>query len=156
MPTKTISYREAFIQAKLKQAHETKGDYVIRIKLCDKPGIPDLLVIPKDTTQRPFFIEVKTQTGRVDPLQHFRAKELKKYDIATTYVVDWRKDAPVTKIFTEGEIACMLGMDSMKELKIDYDKFIEKYMKRKKINKAKKNAKQKAEKKALPDTPEPF
>jgi Holliday junction resolvase len=42
----------------------------------NKNGIPDLLALKHNET--PYFIEVKTSTGKVSPLQSYRMEELKK------------------------------------------------------------------------------
>ncbi len=46
----------------------------------NKNGIPDLLCL-KDG--KGFFIEVKSEKGKVKPLQHFRHEELLKYGFET-------------------------------------------------------------------------
>lgn len=105
-----MTIRESFIQARVINALEMNGDYVIRMRSTNKDGIPDLLVIPKDKEKRPYFIEVKANYGKVRPMQHFRAKELKKYDIETKYIIDWRK-GPIEKVFTDSEIEHVINLD---------------------------------------------
>ena len=42
---------EQKIQAKLIKEYEAKGYYVIKLKLTNKNGIPDLILIPQNSTQ---------------------------------------------------------------------------------------------------------
>jgi len=65
---------ESEIQSKLIKSYESKGFYVIKIIKTNKNGIPDLLLIKDGIAS---FIEVKSATGTVKPLQRLRAKELR-------------------------------------------------------------------------------
>lgn len=65
---------EQQIQKKLIDEYEKKGYYVIKLIKTNKNGIPDLLCLKKSSA--PIFIEVKTITGRLSPLQKFRIDEL--------------------------------------------------------------------------------
>lgn len=71
---------ESKIQAKIINDYESKGYYVIKLIKTNKNGIPDLLCL-KDG--KGFFIEVKSEKGKVKPLQHFRHEELLKYGFET-------------------------------------------------------------------------
>jgi len=55
--------------------YEADGWYVVKIIQCNKPGFPDLMLIKDGEV---FFIEVKTATGVVRPLQKYRHDELRK------------------------------------------------------------------------------
>ena len=66
---------EQQIQTKKIKELEAEGYYVIKLKLTNKNGIPDLMAIPKDSDV--FFIEVKGKKGKVSKLQEYRIKELK-------------------------------------------------------------------------------
>ena len=101
--------RESFIQARLIDALELKGDYVIKLMKTNKNGIPDIFVIPADPNERPYFIEVKSRNGIVRPLQHFRARELRKYNIKTLYVNDW-KAGPIEQKFSDEEVEMILKL----------------------------------------------
>lgn len=61
-------------QAKLIKQYESEGYYVVKITVCNKPGFPDLMLM-RDGSVR--FVEVKAKTGRVDPLQLYRHKEIR-------------------------------------------------------------------------------
>jgi len=67
---------EGQIQNKKIKELESNGYYVIKLMKTNKNGIPDLLALKHNET--PYFIEVKTSTGKVSPLQSYRMEELKK------------------------------------------------------------------------------
>ena len=54
---------EQQIQSKLIKKLETEGYYVIKLSVTNKPGIPDLLAIPKDSNVE--FIERCSSTKKV-------------------------------------------------------------------------------------------
>ena len=70
---------EQQIQSKKIKELEEQGYYVIKLTKTNKNGIPDLIAIPKESDV--LFIEVKTQKGRLSPLQKYRIKELESYGI---------------------------------------------------------------------------
>jgi Holliday junction resolvase-like predicted endonuclease len=72
---------ESQIQSKKIKELEEQGYYVIKLMKTNKNGIPDLIAIPRDSDV--IFVEVKTKTGKVSPLQDFRIKELQSYGIKT-------------------------------------------------------------------------
>jgi Holliday junction resolvase len=51
----------------------------IKLIKTNKNGIPDIVAIPKYS--RALFVEVKTETGKVSPLQEYRINELKEHGI---------------------------------------------------------------------------
>lgn len=65
---------------RIKQLEE-KGYYVIKTKLTNKNGIPDIIAIAPNSNV--IFSEVKTETGKVSALQEFRIKELQEYGFTT-------------------------------------------------------------------------
>lgn len=65
---------ESKIQAKIIKKLEAEGYYVLKLMKTNKNGIPDILAIPRDSDV--LFVEVKTPTGVVSPLQTHRIKEL--------------------------------------------------------------------------------
>lgn len=65
---------EQQLQTKIIKAYEQKGWYVIRLIKTNKNGIPDLLCLKNG--ERPLFIEVKTEKGKLSALQTFRLNEL--------------------------------------------------------------------------------
>jgi Holliday junction resolvase len=71
---------ESKIQAKLIKEYESIGYYVIKLIKTNKNGIPDLLCL-KDG--KGFFIEVKSEKGKLKPLQEYRHEELLKYGFET-------------------------------------------------------------------------
>lgn len=71
---------ESKIQAKLIKEYESMGYYVIKLIKTNKNGIPDLMCL-KDG--KAFFIEVKSEKGKVAPLQKFRHEELLKFGFET-------------------------------------------------------------------------
>lgn len=72
---------EQQIQSKKIKELEAQGYYVIKLMKTNKNGIPDLIAIPRDCNV--LFVEVKTATGKVSPLQEFRINELKSHGIKT-------------------------------------------------------------------------
>lgn len=73
--------KESELQAKIIKHYEAKGYLVIKIIQTNKNGIPDLLLIKEDV--HPFFIEVKTEQGKLSDLQKYRIKQLEKYGCKT-------------------------------------------------------------------------
>lgn len=80
---------EQAIQAKIIKRLEKDGYYVIKLIKTNKNGIPDLLAIKKNEC---FFIEVKTEKGKLSEVQKFRIDELKELGIYTKIWVDYGKD----------------------------------------------------------------
>ena len=72
---------EQQIQNKRIKELEAKGYYVIKLKLTNKNGIPDLIAIPKDSNV--LFSEIKTEKGKLSKLQEYRLKELNGYGFET-------------------------------------------------------------------------
>ena len=72
---------ESKIQQKRIKQLEAEGYYVIKLKLTNKNGIPDLIAIPKGSDV--LFSEIKKPGGELSGLQKFRLKELKLYGFKT-------------------------------------------------------------------------
>ena len=70
---------EQQIQNKRIKELEAEGYYVIKLKLTNKNGIPDLIAIPKESDVK--FIEVKKEKGKLSKLQEYRIDELKKHGV---------------------------------------------------------------------------
>ena len=66
--------RESEIQSKFIKCLEREGFYVIKIIQTNKNGIADLLCLHKEYES--FFIEVKTDDGKVSELQNYRMHEI--------------------------------------------------------------------------------
>jgi Holliday junction resolvase-like predicted endonuclease len=64
--------------AKIKEL-EVQGYYVIKLKLTNKNGIPDIIAIPRDSDV--LFVEVKNENGKLSKLQEFRKKELETHGV---------------------------------------------------------------------------
>ena len=73
---------EQKIQTKIIKKLESKGYYVIKLIQTNKPGIPDLVAIPKNSNVE--FIEVKRPGNKPSPLQEYRMKELNEHGIKTS------------------------------------------------------------------------
>lgn len=73
--------KEQQIQAKRIKQLEAEGYYVIKLIKTNKNGIPDIVAIPPDCGV--IFSEVKTQKGKLSPIQEYRLKELKKHGVET-------------------------------------------------------------------------
>lgn len=63
-------------QSKIIKSFEEKGWYVIKLIKTNKNGIPDLLCLKAG--ERPLFIEVKNENGKLSELQKYRLDELNK------------------------------------------------------------------------------
>ena len=70
---------EQKIQSKKIKELEALGYYVIKLKLTNKKGIPDLIAIPKNSDVE--FIEVKKPKGKLSKLQEYRIQELQKHGV---------------------------------------------------------------------------
>ena len=71
--------KEQQIQAKKIKQLEAEGYYVLKLILTNKPGVADLIAIPKDSDV--LFVEVKKPDGKMSTLQEFRKKELENHGI---------------------------------------------------------------------------
>lgn len=72
---------ESEIQSKRIKELEGQGYYVIKLKLTNKNGIPDVIAIPKGA--KVLFSEIKKPGKKLSGLQKFRMKELQKYGFKT-------------------------------------------------------------------------
>jgi hypothetical protein len=73
---------EQQIQAKIIKKLEAQDYYVIKLVQTNKPGIPDLIAIPRDSNVE--FIEVKRPGKKPSPLQVYRMKELNEHGIKSS------------------------------------------------------------------------
>ena len=76
------------IQSKKIKELESQGYYVIKLMKTNKNGIPDLLVLPKNSDA--FFIEVKKEGGVLSKLQEYRINELNKHGLKTEILKGWK------------------------------------------------------------------
>tara|TARA_Y100000361_G_scaffold72128_1_gene63876 strand:- start:5996 stop:6238 length:243 start_codon:yes stop_codon:yes gene_type:complete len=67
---------EGQVQSKKIKELEAEGYYVIKLMKTNKNGIPDLIALKEN--EAPYFIEVKTNKGKLSPLQAYRIDELKE------------------------------------------------------------------------------
>jgi Holliday junction resolvase len=72
---------EGKVQSKKIKQLEAEGYYVIKLMKTNKNGIPDLIALKPNET--PYFIEVKTATGKLSKLQEYRLGELKSLGFKT-------------------------------------------------------------------------
>ena len=79
---------EQHIQSKKIKELESQGYYVIKLMKTNKNGIPDLLVLPKNSDA--FFIEVKKESGVLSKLQEYRINELNKHGLKTEILKGWK------------------------------------------------------------------
>ena len=79
---------EQQIQSKKIKELEGQGYYVIKLMKTNKNGIPDLLVLPKNSDA--FFIEVKKEDGVLSKLQEYRINELNKHGLKTEILKGWK------------------------------------------------------------------
>ena len=79
---------EQQIQSKKIKELESQGYYVIKLMKTNKNGIPDLLVLPKNSDA--FFIEVKKESGVLSKLQEYRINELNKHGLKTQILKGWK------------------------------------------------------------------
>lgn len=68
---------EQQIQKKIIDKYESDGWFVLKLIKTNKNGIPDLICLKSN--EKPLFIEVKSEKGKVSPLQEYRLNELKEY-----------------------------------------------------------------------------
>lgn len=81
---------ESKIQAKLIKSLEKENYYVIKLGVTNKPGIPDLIAIPKNADV--LFVEVKQKGQKPRALQNYRAEELKKQGLKVKlYDGEWKE-----------------------------------------------------------------
>tara|TARA_R100000655_G_scaffold60162_1_gene98587 strand:+ start:6568 stop:6816 length:249 start_codon:yes stop_codon:yes gene_type:complete len=73
--------KESEIQNKRIKELEQNGYYVIKLKLTNKNGIPDILAIPKGSNV--LFSEIKKPGKKLSGLQKFRLQELERYGFRT-------------------------------------------------------------------------
>ena len=71
--------KESQIQSKKIKELEAQGYYVIKLITTNRPGIPDLIAIPKNSDV--LFFEVKGPKGKTSPLQDWRMKELSEHGV---------------------------------------------------------------------------
>ena len=62
-------------QKKLIDRYEKEGWTVIKLIMCNKAGLPDLVCMKPDEVK---FIEVKSEKGRLSEVQKYRIDELKE------------------------------------------------------------------------------
>jgi|TARA_B100000497_G_C7668401_1_gene403166 hypothetical protein len=72
---------EQQIQNKRIKELEAEGYYVIKLKLTNKNGIPDLIALPPNCDV--LFSEIKKPKGVLSELQKYRLKELEKHGFKT-------------------------------------------------------------------------
>jgi Holliday junction resolvase len=65
--------KESQIQSKIIRSLESDGWYVIKIIKCNRNGCPDLIALKPNEV---YFVEVKTEKGRLSELQKYRIEEL--------------------------------------------------------------------------------
>ena len=74
---------EQQIQSKLIKKLESEGYYVLKLSVTNKPGIPDLIAIPKNSDVK--FIEVKRPGHKQRHLQIYRIKELLNHGVSASW-----------------------------------------------------------------------
>jgi hypothetical protein len=79
---------EQQVQSKKIKELESQGYYVIKLIKTNKNGIPDLLILPKNSDA--FFIEVKKEGGVLSKLQEYRINELNKHGLKTEILKGWK------------------------------------------------------------------
>ena len=72
-----FDFSETMARFKVIKEMEAKGYYVIKLKMTNKNGIPDLIAIPPNSDVE--FIEVKKTNGKVSKLQEYRIEELEEH-----------------------------------------------------------------------------
>ena len=77
---------ESVIQAKLIKKLEADGYYVIKLSVTNKPGIPDIIALPKGCNAE--FYEVKQEGKKPRPLQEYRMREIREGDFGKTFIHD--------------------------------------------------------------------
>lgn len=86
---------ESKVQAKVIQIYEEIGYYIIKLGNTNKNGIGDLLCIPLvGSGNKLLFIETKREGLGAEPLQKWRAKEIKEKTGVDTIVIDSVESIP--------------------------------------------------------------
>lgn len=68
--------RESAIEAKLVRLVRERGGLCFKFVSPGNPGVPDRIVVTPDG--RTVYVELKTEAGRLSPLQTFQQSELQK------------------------------------------------------------------------------
>lgn len=79
---------ESKLQRKIIEDLESMGWVVVKIKLCNLNGFPDLMALKNGNV---FFIEVKDEGEEAEPLQEERHKMLRKQGFIVFVVDTWVK-----------------------------------------------------------------
>lgn len=66
-----------------------RGMYVLKVTICNRPGWPDLTIFTKDG--KVFFIELKDQGKKIEPLQAIRHQELEERGFRVFVIDTWEK-----------------------------------------------------------------
>lgn len=76
--------KESKLQSKIIKTLEKSGYFCIKIIVCNKNGIPDIVALRDGVT---IFIEVKTEKGVESPIQKIQKQRLinKKFEVKTFY-----------------------------------------------------------------------
>lgn len=77
---------ESKVQSKYIKDLESRGYYVIKLSVTNKPGIPDIIALPPGCNAE--FYEVKQKGKKPRPLQDFRMKEIRNGNYGRTFVHD--------------------------------------------------------------------
>ena len=68
--------RESAIEAKLVRLVRERGGLCFKFVSPGNPGVPDRIVVTPDG--RTVYVELKTEAGRLSPMQKFQRTELQK------------------------------------------------------------------------------
>jgi hypothetical protein len=78
---------ESKIQARLIKKYEADGYFVVKIIKANQPGVPDLLLIDKQTLVAS-WVEVKAPNGTISPLQKLFARKYRALGGSARFVTE--------------------------------------------------------------------
>jgi hypothetical protein len=84
---------ESKIQARLIKKYEADGYFVVKIIKANMAGVPDLLLINKQTLVAS-WVEVKAPNGKISPLQKLFARKYRALGGIARFVTENDQDFP--------------------------------------------------------------
>jgi len=93
---------ESQIQSQLIKKYESEGYFVLKIIKANKAGVPDLLLIDKQTLVAS-WVEVKSKRGVISPLQKLFARTYRALGGSVRFVTENDQDIPEDTALPHGD-----------------------------------------------------